>query len=103
MTLFGANLICILLIAGNLALLVTGSSPITGETNVTPYRVHLPSATSAELQLLPGIGPKMAKKIVEYRLNHEINTADDLIKIHGIGEVTVEGIGPLTTEEPIDQ
>ena len=103
MTLFGANLVAVLLILGNIVLLFVESLPISGETMVTPYRVHLPTATAAELQLLPGIGPKTAKRIVDYRLDHEINAADDLIEIHGIGEMTVDGIRQLITEERIDQ
>ena len=103
MTLFGANFVLGLLILGNFVLMFVESTPISGETMVTPYRVHLPTATEAELQLLPGIGPKTAKRIVEYRLDHEINSADDLIEIHGIGEITVEGIQQLITEEHTNQ
>ena len=103
MTLYGANLVFVLLILGNFLLLIFESAPITGETRVTPYRVHLPTATTAELQLLPGVGPKTATRIVEYRLDHEIDSPDDLTGVYGIGEMTVEGLRQLISEEQIDQ
>ena len=102
-TLYGANLVFVLLILGNFLLLIFESAPITGETRVTPYRVHLPTATTAELQLLRGVGPKTATRIVEYRLDHEIDSPDDLTGVHGIGEMTVEGLRQLISEEQIDQ
>lgn len=100
--LFGANLVAILLIL-SISLMFVETIPVHGDTRVAPYRIHLPSATEEELQLLPGIGPKTSKRIVEYRLDHEINNADDLTEIHGIGEKTVEGIQQLTADERIDQ
>ena len=103
MTLYGANLVFALLILGNIILLFNESSPVTGVTNVAPYRIHLQSATASELELLPGIGPAIAERIVAYRADHIITVPDDLIEIHGIGQITVDGIRRLVSEEPNDQ
>ena len=72
---------------------------MTGETTISPYRIHLQTATAPELELLPGIGPAMAERIVTFRLEHEIKTPDDLIEIHGIGQKKIDGIRRLVRQE----
>jgi competence protein ComEA len=49
-------------------------------------RVDLNHASVEALQVLPGIGPVLAKKIVVYReKNGYFHTIDDLAKVKGIG------------------
>ena len=58
--------------------------------------VHVNTATVAELQLLPGIGPVLAQKIVEYREAHgPYARPDDLLSVSGIGPSTLETIRDL--------
>lgn len=58
--------------------------------------IHVNTATAAELQLLPGIGPVLAQKIVEYRQNHgPFARAEDLLNVSGIGPSTLEAIQDL--------
>jgi competence protein ComEA len=72
---------------------------MTGMTTVLPYRVHLQTDSADILELLPGIGPLRAKRIVEFRENHPIENPDDLTQIHGIGQKTVDGLRLLTISE----
>lgn len=54
-------------------------------------RVSLSSASAAEQDALPGIGPVTAQKIVDHRLAHGgFRSVDDLDAIPGIGLARVE-------------
>ena len=63
------------------ALLTTG---ITTSQNV---KVDVNSADIAELDSLPGVGPSIAKRIIEYREeNGPFKRIEDLMNVQGIGE-----------------
>ncbi len=51
-----------------------------------PSRVNLNAASLEELVQLPGIGPGMAQKIVEYRERRGFASVDELLRIPGIGK-----------------
>ena len=54
-------------------------------------RISLSSATAAELDSLPGIGPVTAQKILDYRAQHGgYRSVDDLDAIPGIGPARIE-------------
>jgi competence protein ComEA len=54
-------------------------------------RVSLSSATAADLDGLPGIGPVTAQKILDYRAEHGgFRSVDDLDAIPGIGPARIE-------------
>lgn len=66
-----------------------------GASEVTPPfpMVNVNTAGEAELTALPGIGPALAGKIVEYREAHGAFAAlEDLVNVSGIGEATLEGL-----------
>ena len=47
----------------------------------------------SELQLLPGVGPSTAQKIVDYRQqNGKFQRIEDIMNISGIGEKTFENL-----------
>lgn len=53
--------------------------------------VNLNTATQAELETLKGVGPTKAKSIIEYReQNGAFQSVDDLKKVKGFGEKSVE-------------
>jgi competence protein ComEA len=55
--------------------------------------VNINIAIAAELETLPGIGPKTADAIVEYReANGPFQTIEDIMDVPGIGEGTFEKI-----------
>lgn len=55
-------------------------------------------ASAVQLEILPGIGPKKAATIIDFRnANGPFNTIDDLIKVKGIGPKTLAKLHPLVT------
>jgi competence protein ComEA len=68
----------------------------SNKTPPKPLLVDLNAATEAELVRLPGIGPVIAKRIVEYRkANGPFKQLRDLRRVKGIGAKTYEQIAPL--------
>ncbi len=81
--------------------LVNLAAPLdTGDTIFVPTvqteqgetRVSINSATIAELDTLPGVGPATAQKIVAAR---PFNEVDDLLNVSGIGPATLQKLRPL--------
>jgi competence ComEA-like helix-hairpin-helix protein len=59
------------------------------------------TATAAELQELPGVGPSTAQKIVDYReTNGPFEKIEDIMDVPTIGEAKFEGIKYLITVGP---
>jgi competence protein ComEA len=68
-------------------------APAVGGGGVASGPVNINTATPAELETLPGIGPKTADTIVEYReANGPFRTIEDIMDVPGIGEGTFEKI-----------
>ncbi len=64
----------------------------TAQTESGETRLSLNSATLAELDTLPGVGPATAQKIAAAR---PFNSVDDLLDVSGIGPATLEKLRPL--------
>jgi competence protein ComEA len=54
-------------------------------------------ASEEELQRLPGVGPKMAQRIVAERVKKRFESVDDLRRVSGIGPKTLERLRPFVT------
>lgn len=56
-----------------------------------PHYVYINKADAEELRSLPGIGPKLAARIVEYRSRHgAFESPEALLNISGIGRITLD-------------
>lgn len=66
-----------------------GEAPGRAE-GATPVNVN--TATQEQLESLPGIGPALAGRILEYRRTRKFDTVDDLLQVRGIGPATLEKI-----------
>ncbi len=60
--------------------------------------INLNSASQAQLESLPGIGPSLAKEIITTRERlGGFGSVDDLRRVHGIGDRRFEQLQPLVT------
>ena len=68
------------------------------------YRVDLNSAGTAELELLPGIGPAKAKAIIRYRERHgPFRALSDLTEVSGVSDHIVGALKGLVTPDAVAQ
>jgi competence protein ComEA len=98
-----------MIIAALLALTL-GSVPLAAQESSRPAPraqdaattpVNLNTATAAQLESLPGIGPAMAQRIVEYRQQSGgFKKIEDLMNVRGIGEASFLKLKPLITVTP---
>lgn len=60
--------------------------------------VNINTATSGQLDTLPGVGPVTAQKILDWRAaNGAFSSVDELLEVDGIGEKTLADIAPRVT------
>jgi competence protein ComEA len=63
-------------------------------------RINLNTATAAELQSIPHIGPVLAGKIIDFRTQSGgITDLNELISVNGIGKTTLNRIRPYLVLE----
>ncbi|MFO0832790.1 MAG: DUF655 domain-containing protein [Phycisphaerales bacterium] len=53
-------------------------------------RININSASKAELELLPGVGPALADRIIEARSKKRFANLTDVDKVRGIGPKMLE-------------
>ena len=59
-------------------------------------KIPVNSAWTEELEVLPGIGPALANRIVAYREKHgDFKSIDDLKHVKGIGDKVFKQISPF--------
>lgn len=77
---------------GPAAAAAPGSVPTRGTL------VNLNTATQAELETLPGVGPVTATSILEWRAEQgAFSSVDELLEVSGIGDATLAEIAPHVT------
>src|SRR5256885_2257079 len=72
------------------------AAPTKGKKESTlPEPININTATLAELQKLPGIGPKLSQRIVDERtLRGPFKTVEELRRVAGIGVKTMDRLRP---------
>lgn len=75
---------------------VRESATATDNQNSSSYfLVNVNAATLEELQTIPRVGPVLAQKILDYRLqNGGFKSIEELTRVKGIGKATFEKIRP---------
>jgi competence protein ComEA len=84
-----------------------GTSPnINPTTAANPIalangKIDINTAGAAELDKLPGVGPVLAERIIQYRTEHgPFARAEDLKNVSGIGVITYEKMASQVTVSP---
>lgn len=64
------------------------------EPTKAAVRVAVNTASKAQLERLPGVGPAMAERIIEERQRRPFTNPDDLDRVKGIGAKKLEKMRP---------
>ena len=68
-------------------------SAVASKAENIPARININTCTKEDLESLPGIGPALAERIIEYRRqNGSFKTIEDITKVSGIGAAIYEDI-----------
>ena len=74
------------------------AAAVSGGAGAPAAKVNLNSATVADLDSLPRIGPTMAQRIIDFRTtNGRFTSVDGLRDVAGIGDKTFEALKDLIT------
>jgi len=80
------------------ALAVLGLASAFAQSPASKAKVNINTASTAELETLPRIGPAVAQRIIDFRTkNGAFKRVEDIMKVQGIGEKVYQNIKDLIT------
>jgi competence protein ComEA len=91
------GILCLWLLAAPLAA-QEKPAPVKAPAPTAATPLNLNTATAVQIATLPGIGPKAAQRIIEYRQkNNGFKKIEELMNVKGIGEKSFLKLKPLIT------
>lgn len=83
-------------LAGFLALAVSAGSAFAAAKPAPGGKINLNTATAEQLTAVPGIGEKLAARIVEHRQkNGSFKSVQELMNVKGVGEKSLGKLEPF--------
>lgn len=82
--------------------LVSAAQSLAGTKKHPPAKpINLNTATAAQLQELPGVGPVTAKAVLDFRAKSgPFHRVEDLLAVHGISRNKLNKLRPYITVAP---
>ena len=90
-----SNLIALALITA----VISGAAPSVqaADSAAVQNLVDINTASQAELESVPGIGPSKAQAVISFRSRHPFKKVEDIMKVKGIGRKTFLKLKPYLT------
>ena len=92
-------LVLVLALTGATAMPATAAPPAAPKATASEARpIDINTADSAALESVPGIGKSLSQRILAFReKNGPFQSVDDLLKVQGVGEKSIQKPRPYLT------